>query len=387
MCLKKGCRVMLTLNLDVCDSLTNGSQGDVVDFTYDKNGKLRFVLVKFDEYESGKERRKNFEFENDYPGQNVTPIEIKESSFPLSKKTASATATALQLPLKLAYAATAHKIQGHTVKNPKALVIDLVTWLKPAMAYVMLSRVQSLSQLYIVGSIPEDKIKPWSSALEELERMNSIAVNNPESIDRKFRITSLNTSSLRNHIEDIKSDYHLIGSNVICLQETWLASHEESDNIYQINHLNSHFNSQGRGKGIVTFFPDDFIVETSVADPQFQMTKIVSSSMAVINVYRSDKASDKFLRELEKLINFEKTLLVCGDFNYCFKSEIHHPVNEFFRERNFIQLIKEATHREGRLLDHAYLFCVQPFKEDKFEAKTYGCYYSDHDKVVTLVDI
>ena len=86
------------------------------------------------------------------------------------------------------------------------MVIDLVTWLKPAMAYVMLSRVQSLSQLYIVGSLPEEKIKPWPSALEELERMNSIAVNNPDNMDNRFRITSLNTSSLRSHIEDIKCD-------------------------------------------------------------------------------------------------------------------------------------------------------------------------------------
>ena len=30
--LKKNCRVMLTCNLDVCDGLTNGSQGQVVDF-------------------------------------------------------------------------------------------------------------------------------------------------------------------------------------------------------------------------------------------------------------------------------------------------------------------------------------------------------------------
>ena len=388
LCMKKGCRVMLTYNLDVCDSLTNGSQGEVIDFTYNKSGKLRFVLVKFDEIESGRERRKMFTFESNYPGQEVTPIEIKESNFPLSKRktSASATATALQFPLKLAYAATAHKVQGHTVKEPQALIIDLVTWLRPAMAYVMLSRIQTLSQLFIVGSVPEDKIKPWQSALMELERMNSVAINNPDNLDKRFRITSLNTSSLRKHIEDIKRDHQLIGSNVVCLQETWLEKHEEPDNVYQISNFNSHFNSQGRGKGIVTLFSDEFIVETSVADPQFQITKIVSSSIVVINVYRSDKASEIFLKELEKLITFEKTILVCGDFNYCPKNEIQHPVNVFFKQKNFIQLVTEATHREGRLLDHSYLFCVDPFSTTNFEAKTYGCYYSDHNKVVTLVD-
>ena len=42
--LKKGCRVMLTINLDVCDGLTNGSQGEVIDFVRDKHRKLSMFL-------------------------------------------------------------------------------------------------------------------------------------------------------------------------------------------------------------------------------------------------------------------------------------------------------------------------------------------------------
>ena len=233
---------MLTYNLDVCDSLTNGSQGEVVDFKYDSNNKIKYVLVKFDEVVSGRERRETFSFEVEYPGRNVTPIALKETNFSLSKNktNASSTATAVQFPLKLAYAATAHKVQGHTVKAPQALIVDLVTWIRPAMAYVMLSRIQTLSQLYIVGSVPEKNIKPWPSALEELERMNSVAINNPDNQDKRYKITSLNTCSLRKHISDIKSDYQLIASNVICLQETWLEYNEESDNIYQLNNFNIH---------------------------------------------------------------------------------------------------------------------------------------------------
>jgi ATP-dependent exoDNAse (exonuclease V) alpha subunit len=112
---------MLTYNLDVCDSLTNGSQGQVIDFKYGKHGKIKYILVKFDENESGRERRKGFNFGEEYPG--ITPIEMKETTFSLSKNktNASSTATALQFPLKLAYAATAHKVQGHTVKHHKHL--------------------------------------------------------------------------------------------------------------------------------------------------------------------------------------------------------------------------------------------------------------------------
>ena len=41
--LKLQCRVILTYNLDVSDSLTNGSQGRVVGFEYENNGDIRYV--------------------------------------------------------------------------------------------------------------------------------------------------------------------------------------------------------------------------------------------------------------------------------------------------------------------------------------------------------
>ena len=74
---------MVTYNLDVCDGLTNGSQGTVIDFVRNKKGEIKHILVKFDEIDSGKQRRKRFEYSNTYPGLNVTPIEVKETNFSL----------------------------------------------------------------------------------------------------------------------------------------------------------------------------------------------------------------------------------------------------------------------------------------------------------------
>ena len=73
---------MLVANLDVCDGLVNGSLGTVVAFVYNKRN-IKYIMVKFDDIDDGKNRRKNFNFEEKYPG--ATPIELMEVTFSLSK--------------------------------------------------------------------------------------------------------------------------------------------------------------------------------------------------------------------------------------------------------------------------------------------------------------
>ena len=390
--LKKGCRVMLTINLDVCDGLTNGSQGEVIDFVRDKHREIKYVLVKFDEIESGKQRRMNFSYETTYPGLRATPIELKETNFSLSKKqtSASSTATAIQFPLKLAYAATAHKIQGHTVKKPNSLVIELVTWIQPAMAYVMLSRIQNLSQLFIVGSIPETKITPWMQALEELERMNAIALNKDDRKDEnQIKITSLNVCSIRKHINDIKHDYELKTSNVICLQESWLHDNEQHMDEYQLPNYFSHFITSGRGKGIVTYFSTDFHIKDEIINPLYQIAKLTSENLDIINVYRTISAGNTFTADLQDLIDdpVNKTTILCGDLNFCIKKHPAHPIKLFLEEHHFVQLVENPTHIDGGVLDHVYVKCTGANTLSDVQTKMKGCYYSDHDKNVILVKI
>ena len=90
-------------------------------FEYDKAGKIKYIMVKFDSKEIGQERRKRFKSEEKYAEQELTPIEILERSFSLSKKqtSASSTATAIQFPLRLA---CGHSTQDPGSYNQKATV-------------------------------------------------------------------------------------------------------------------------------------------------------------------------------------------------------------------------------------------------------------------------
>ena len=128
--LKVGARVMLTFNIDTCDCLTNGTFGEIIGLEFDTFNKLSRVIIEFDTESSGKEKRKNHtDLQRKYYPRLATPIEKIEFNYSLSKKpTSSASnAVALQFPLRLSFAATAHKVQGATIKKRNKLVVDLRT--------------------------------------------------------------------------------------------------------------------------------------------------------------------------------------------------------------------------------------------------------------------
>ena len=49
-------------------------------------------------------------------------------------------------------------IQGQSIFSPTKVVLDVSSCFEPAQAYVMMSRVQSLEQVYILNKLDVDKI-------------------------------------------------------------------------------------------------------------------------------------------------------------------------------------------------------------------------------------
>ena len=287
--------------------------------------------------------------------------------------------TAIQFPLKLAFACTAHKMQGTTITKPEPLIIDLKSVKEPAQAYVMMSRVQSLQQLFILNEFRSDKIYPSREATIELARLNQIAGNDADR-DKRSRtiVVSMNIRSLKKHHQDLLADF-LSGALVIALQETWCEP--ETDNQqYALPGYNMHFESRGKGKGIVTYFKHGFHISKTINTELYQITKVTGKEFDVINVYCSSRANKRQLFEDLCALLDEKFCLIVGDFN---DNYLQQPKPKFVQHmiaQNNPQLVRVATHLEGGILDHVYVHNAQwPLEIDvNFR------YYSDHAAILVI---
>ena len=117
-----------------------------------KSGKVDKLAIEFSNPKHGElKRQSNPAFQRKFP--KATLIEPVMFAYTLSKKTSGIgnTAKLVQFPICVAFATTCHKFQGQTVPRHLKLIIDLRHIWGPAMAYVMLSRVMELSQLFIAG--------------------------------------------------------------------------------------------------------------------------------------------------------------------------------------------------------------------------------------------
>ena len=253
----------------------------------------------------------------------------------------------------------------------------------------MLSRVQSLDQLNIVNALDPSKITVSEKVLTEAARMWKISVNmNPcqwmDPTREGLRVCSLNTLSLRKHMEDVRSDPVLLKSDVLCLQETWLEVGEEGDDRYQLDGYRVHFTSKGRGKGLAVYVKQGLTIlgVNTISEPNIQMCKIVMRQLDIVVIYRSqDEPFFSAAHLLKTLIDPKKDTLVVGDLNYCARKEANE-MSKYLARTRFHQLVTLPTHIKGGILDQAHY----RGSSTEVAAATFSHYFSDHDSVTCIIN-
>lgn len=395
--LKLNARVMLTFNVDTSDGLTNGTTGTVTGFVRNKEGHIVFILVRFDEPKFGEQMRAKYRHILQTAGDpSATPISKVSFEYSLGKVKRQHTAKAkvIQFPLVLAWAITAHKFQGQTVKVPNTLVADLGSVFDGGQAYVMLGRVQNIDQLYL-KSFNAKNIRANQKALEEARKFSASATSQAPAVETMWnklgnpsilKISLLNIRSLQKHLEDVKADNVILKSDVICLTETWLIP-QTNPQLYQIPGFTCQTSSTGRGAGVAVYIRNEFACgvprPVTFATKECQAIRISLSSLDILAVYRSPNTDiNTCIQTVLKGIDSSKSTLICGDFNVPIQYNKSNSLTTALSTRGFTQIVNEPTHLQGNLLDHVY---VRFQKGELFKQFMHCPYYSDHDAICTII--
>jgi len=161
--LKKGANVMCTVNLDMEAGICNGSIGVITDFVVGGGmGSSFFIPVVL--FSNGITRQMPLKYwqSEEYPTLAIG-----------------------QIPLRLAWAITIHKIQGATL--PMAEIDIGNTIFEYGQSYVALSRVENLEGLYLSGFRP-DKIKVHPVVKEFYKKIPLIEYEEEEEDEEEDKI-------------------------------------------------------------------------------------------------------------------------------------------------------------------------------------------------------
>ena len=386
--LKIGCKIILIHNIDTPDGLTNGQLGLLLGVIKADDGSIIKCIVKFTNTRIGQANRsRNQKYAAKYPEGTI--IEKVAFNYPISRKSSSASkkATLIQFPIKLAQAITAHKIQGQTIPKPLKVALDIKSVFDDGQAHVMLSRAQELNQIYILDKLPDGKIRASAKALTEFEAMNHRSINNnpipwDQNDENSIKITSLNCMNLTHNYEDLIKDKTIMKSSIIALSETWL----DINKAIPIDGFKAHFNSSGPGKGLAIYLKDKMFEPTvDIKEEKMQLTKIESSDLQVIILYRSEQGSAlKLIEHLETMIEERIATVICGDFNICYKTNRNNRVTKLIETKGFKQLMQAPTHIKGRNIDHFYFRSGGLINEDPHIYR-YSPYYTDHDATCATI--
>ena len=262
---------------------------------------------------------------------------------------------------------------------------DLNETFGAAMCYVILSRIMCLKQL-VLAPFNQAKIYCNDEAKAEALGIRDRALNRQSSPwdqgeSKTFRISTLNVRSLQKHFQDLNDDDFLQQSDILCVNETWLLS----DPSVHFEGFCSHYLNM-KSKGTALYSKLNFEHLEKVHSSSMSMIVARYQLFDVLSVYRFSDSSDveEFTNKVKAYINFTKPTIVLGDFNIDLLKLPENIFSQNLKECGFKQLVHQATHISGGLIDHVYAYLPNGEQCELF--KIHPLYYSDHDVICCVLE-
>ena len=177
---------------------------------------------------------------------------------------------------------------------------------------------------------------------------------------------------------NIENDRSLLKSDIIILTETWLEENNRQDG-YELPGYRSNFNSRGRGRGIASYFKDEFKHVVNIKKEGFSLTKLESEKLDIIGIYRSQNGNVvDIINVLADMMDIGRTTVIGGDVNICALTQKNNYVTASLKEMGFKQIVTNATHVSGGAIDHVYIN-QGTLAKFNWSLEYMPKYYSDHD--------
>ena len=406
-----GAKYDLTINVSVCDGMTNGAECTIekIDYRVPSSNRPSIIWVLFQDSTIGRHYCREYShLYNEQIQSNWTPILEVTRQFRLNKRN-QIQVLRRQFPLRPAGAKTIHRCQGDTLNEA---VVDLPASTREHMHYVGLSRLRNISGLHILN-LNEKKIAVSKKVADEMTRLRSGASLNPcipflyqMSTTSTLKILFQNVRSLHLHMDDVACDYSVEAAHVNIFVESALCSRDD-DEVYNMPNFSLYRNDYDPKNstrtmcGTVVYIRNDVKcmcppLRCNYNDTEITVTVINSPvcKIHIVGIYRSkSKVSlTMFIEALEHLHSGnifaepQTSVVILGDFNI----NLLEPSSEqiaiqryMIEEKGYTQLIKQFTTDYKTQIDHIYTNIPHLVKS----SGTLESYYSDHKPIFVCFNL